>query len=86
MRYIKRYSPEDYVDPPAVGICPICGEPVEASEPYYTTEEGPVHASGKRATLTEGDKSKDLSCAMVYILEYGEDTLAEVLGLEVARG
>lgn len=84
MRYIKRYSPEDYVDPPAVGICPICGEPVEASEPHYTTEEGPVHAGGKRATLTEGEKKKDLSCAMVYMLDYGQDTLADVLGLVLA--
>lgn len=86
MRYVKRYAPEDYPDPAPVGICPVCGEPVEVGEKYIQTEEGPVHAYGKRATLTEGDKAKDLSCAMVYILGYGEDTLAEVLGLEVARG
>lgn len=85
MRYVKRYAPEDYQDPTPVGICPVCGDPVEVGEKYIQTEEGPVHASGKRAILTEGNKTKDLSCAMVYILEYGEDTLAEVLGLEVAR-
>ena len=84
MRYIKRYSPEDYDDSPPVGICPICGEPVEVGDPHIKTEEGPVHASGKRATLMEGEKKKDLSCAMVYMLDYGEDTLADVLGLEYA--
>lgn len=86
MKYIKRYAPEDYTDPPPVGICPLCGDPVEVGEKYIQTEEGPVHAGGKRAILTEGNKTKDLSCAMVYIMEYGEDTLAEVLGLEVSRG
>lgn len=85
MRYVKRYAPEDYPDPPPIGICPVCGEPVESGEKYIQTEEGPVHAWGKRATLTEGDKSKDLSCAMVYILEYGQDTIADALGLEYAR-
>ena len=85
MRYVKHYAPEDYQDPAPVGICPVCGEPVEAGEKYIQTEEGPVHAYGKRATLTEGDKTKDLSCAMVYMLGYGQDTLVDVLGLEYDR-
>ena len=86
MRYIKRYSPEDYQDPDPVGICPICGDPVEIGEPHIKTEDGPVHAGGKRATLTDGENKKDLSCAMVYMIGYGQDTLADVLGLEYAAG
>lgn len=84
MRYIRHYAPEDYPDPEPVGICPICGEPVEVGEPHIKTEDGPVHANGKRATLTEGEKQKYLSCAMVYMLDYGQDTLVDVLGLEYA--
>jgi hypothetical protein len=77
-----RFRDEDYPDPGPVGYCAVCGEPIEVGDPYYKVDDEVVHADGNRGAAVLSGKTRKLSCLSEFLLGYGDETLAEAMGME----
>lgn len=78
----KVYHDENYRDPPPVGICCLCGEPIEAEDPYYETDDSLIHARGVYRRLHVGNTGHDVTCLAAYLSQrFFDDDLAAALGM-----
>jgi hypothetical protein len=82
MIFKSKFSDEDYPDPGPVGYCAVCGEPIEADDLYYKTGDEVVHAGGNRGAAILSGKTRKISCLSEFLLGYGDETLAEAMGME----
>ena len=78
----KVYHDENYHDLPPVGTCCLCGEPIEAGDPYYETDDGPIHAKGVYRRVRIDNVTHDVTCLAAYLTQkYFDDDLAAALGI-----